>query len=285
MPGATPIPEAALPAWLDPPAAAAYVPPRDRDAFVRTNLLRIVSTLAAFDMRPHGGCPMARAYARVAAPTRLVGVVALVAMVSAARNMAFVWLVLAGLLACVAMRPAREISALCGPALVLAAISALLMVPAALLGQPGAPVRMAVKSFVTCCLVLGLARSTGAHGLVAAARSLGLPATAALVCDLAIRDLALLGRTAAELSESLACRSVGRNADKTASAAGVMGVTFLKAQGLAQAQAEAMACRGLDAGEAPALAARKRLGAGDVAYALLVVALLATFLWLEGAMA
>ena len=112
MPGATPIPEAALPAWLDPPAAAAYVPPRDRDAFVRTNLLRIVSTLAAFDMRPHGGCPMARAYARVAAPTRLVGVVALVAMVSAARNMAFVWLVLAGLLACVAMRPAREISAL-----------------------------------------------------------------------------------------------------------------------------------------------------------------------------
>ena len=105
------------------------------------------------------------------------------------------------------------------------------------------------------------------------------------MCDLAIRDLALLGRTAAELSESLACRSVGRNADKTASAAGVMGVTFIKAHGLAQAQAEAMACRGLDAGEAPALAARKRLGAGDVAYALLVVALLATFLWLEGAMA
>ena len=46
-----------------------------------------------------------------------------------------------------------------------------------------------------------------------------------------------------------------------------------------------MACRGLDAGEAPALAACERLGAGDVAYALLVVALLATFLWLEGAMA
>ena len=285
MPGATPISDAALPAWLDPSVAAGYVPPRDRDAFVRTNLLRIVSTLAAFDMRPHGGCPMARAYARVAAPTRLLGVVALVAMVSAARNMAFVWLVLAGLLVCVAMRPAREISALCGPALVLAAISALLMVPAALLGQPGAPVRMAVKSFVTCCLVLGLARSTGAHGLVAAARSLGLPATAALVCDLAIRDLALLGRTAAELSESLACRSVGRNADKTASAAGVMGVTFIKAHDLAQAQAEAMACRGLDAGEAPVPAARERLGTGDVAYALLVVALLATFLWLEGAMA
>ena len=219
MPGATPISDVGLPAWLDPSAAAGYVPPRDRDAFVRNNLLRIVSTLAAFDARPHGACPMARAYARVAAPTRLVGVVALVAMVAAARNMAFVWLVLAGLLACIAMRPAREIRALCGPALVLAVISALLMVPAALLGQPGAPVRMAVKSFVTCCLVLGLARSTGAHGLVAAARSLGLPATAALVCDLAIRDLALLGRTAAELSESLACRSVGRNADKTASAA------------------------------------------------------------------
>lgn len=285
MPGTTPISDAGLPAWLDPSAAAGYVPPRDRDAFVRNNLLRVVSTLAAFDMRPHGTCPMARAYARVAAPVRLVGVVALVAMVSAARNMAFVWLVLAGLLACVAMRPAREIRALCGPALALAVISVLLMVPAALLGQPGAPVRMAVKSFVTCCLVLGLARSTGAHGLVAAARTLGLPATAALVCDLAIRDLALLGRTAAELSESLACRSVGRNADKTASAAGVMGVTFIKAHGLAQAQAEAMVCRGLDAGEAPAPVARERLGVGDVAYALLVVVLLATFLWLEGAMA
>ena len=272
-----------LPAWIDPGAAAGYVPAGDRDRFLRRNLLALLSMLEVFAGGPHGSCPAARAAGGVPVALRLLGVIALVAMVGLARNMAFVWLVLAAVLLALVLRPARETAAVARPALVLAVLSASLMLPAALLGQPSVPVRMACKSFVTCSLVLGLARSTGAHDLVAALRRLGLPATACLVLDLAIRDLSLLGRTAADLTESLSLRCVGRDRDKTASAAGVVGVTFLKAHDLAQAQAEAMACRCFDGDVAPAPPVR--VAPHAVAYLALLVVACAAFVRLEGAMA
>ena len=84
------------------------------------------------------------------------------------------------------------------------------------------------KTFTTTVLVLGLTRSLGAHGLVEAARRLQLPATAALVIDLAIRDLALLGQIAIELGQALALRSIGHNRDKSSSVAGLLADDLFK---------------------------------------------------------
>lgn len=283
---AAPAPAAGLPAWLRTQGRPAYEPPRDRDGFLRDNLLRLVSLLEVFRGGGRGSCLVARTVGRVDPRLRLVGTVAVAALVSAARNMAFVWCALAVVLAGLVVRPARELAAIVRPALAAAALVAVVALPAALLGTPSAPVRMGAKTLVTTSLVLGLARSLGAHGLVEALRRLRLPATAALVLDLAVRDLALLGQVAGELSRALALRCVGRNRDKAGSAAGVLGTTFLKAHDLAAAQYEAMACRGFD-GLATVPPARRRPGeaAASALYALALALAAAAFALLEGAMA
>ena len=273
-----------LPAWLAGPSVPPYEPPRDREGFLRDNLLRLAGVLAGVRA---GGSPVSladRLLGRVPAALRLVGLVVVAGCVSAATNMLFVWVVLAGVLCVLALRPAREIASVAGTALVAAILAALLTLPAVLLGSvpPSSLVRMAAKVFVTVSLVLGLTQNVSWSRLTAALSSLRLPGSVTFVLDAAMRGISLLGSAATGLSEALVLRSVGRNNDKTGSAAGVMGVTFSRASGLAARQAEAMACRGFD-GTYPV--SRERVPTpGGIAYAAGIIALVVLFAWLEHAM-
>ena len=277
--------EAALPTWLCPSEPSEYEPPRDKDGFLRDNLLRVVGMLEVFRGGGNGSCFVARTVGRVDARVRIVATLLLAGLVSAAQNMAFVWLMLIAVLAGLALRPARELSAIVRPALLATALAACLSIPAAFFGAASAPVRMAGKTFTTTVLVLGLTRSLGAHGLVEAARRLHLPATAALVIDLAVRDLALLGQIAIELGQALALRSIGHNRDKSGSVAGVLATTFLKAHDLSVAQYEAMVCRGFDGlVTVPPQTANHQSAFASLCYTAAVIAAVVVFIWLEGAM-
>lgn len=274
-----------LPAWLCPDAPSTYEPPQDRDGFLRDNVLRVVSMLEVFRGGGFGSCVVARTVGRVDARLRILATLLLAGLVSAAQNMAFVWGILILALAGLALRPAREIAAILRPALLATLLAACLALPAAYFGAASAPLRLAGKTFTTTILVLGLARSLGAHGLVEAARRLHLPATAALVIDLAIRDLALLGQIAIELGQALTLRSIGHNRDKSGSVAGVLATTFLKAHDLSGAQYEAMVCRGFDGlvtVPPQDVSHQKRLA--SFCYAVVVILVVVAFIWLEGAM-
>jgi cobalt/nickel transport system permease protein len=274
-----------LPDWLSEAGPSAYDPPSDREGFLRGNVLRLAGALAGVRAGGSAASAVDRALGRVPAALRLLGLVVVVGCVSAATNALFVWVVLAIVLCQLALRPPRRIAAVAGTALAAAALAALLALPAVPLGAapPSSVVRMAGKTFVSVSLVLGLTQGVAWGRLTSALASLRLPGSVTFVLDAAVRDVALLGRGAMALSEALALRSVGRNDGKAASAAGVMGVAFSKASGLASRQAEAMACRGFD-GTYPVSRERVATPAG-IAYVAGVVALVALFAWLEHAMA
>lgn len=273
---------APLPSWLI--EATPYQPPRDRDGYLRHNVLRLASALTVFRAEDSSSSsPLDRALGRVPAGIRLFGLAAAVLCVSLARNMAFVWVMLACALVALAMRPPQVIVAVLGPALAIAVASALVNLPAVfMLGQVTAPVRVASKTLVTLALVCGLARTTTPEDLLGGLASLGLSPTVVLTLDLAIRDLALIGSEATKLCEALELRSVGHNPKKTAGAAGVLGTTFLRAQRHAAAQAEAMALRGYD-GRAP-VRAHVRAGWEVGLYVVLVACMVAGFVYLECAL-
>ena len=238
-----------LPEWLL--CGSPYEPSTDRDSFMRRNVLALTRALVTLRAEPDPAerrTGVDRALGGVAPTIRLVGTLVLVACVSLARNLAFAWLMLVILLV------------LC------------------------AAVRMTTKTFVTVGYVAGLAQTLGSDGMVAALRGLGLAPQVATVADLALRDIVVLGESATSLSEALSLRSVGTNKDKTASAAGVMGAVFVRAQRLATARAEAMELRGYGLGWADARM-RRRLRGADVAYVLAMAAVVAAFVCLEGAMA
>lgn len=274
---------AALPPWLVEPSS--YEPLPDRDRFLRKNVLSLASVLTkvradASSSRDLG--PLDRLVSRAAPGVRLAATLALVACVSLARNMAFVWVAATWLLVVLALRPAERIRAVFLPAAGALALAVLVNLPALLLGQTSAPLRMGAKTFVTVGLMADVAQGLGVEGILAALRSWRLPERVVMTLDLALRDIVLLGESAHSLSEALALRSVGRDRTKTGSAAGVMGVTFLHAHTRATARAEAMELRGYGSAPAPRRqGGRGRLGIADLVLAVAVLTAIALFVYLE----
>lgn len=273
---------APLPAWLAEPEPA-YEPPCDRDGFLRRNALSLASMLTVFRTPACPEGPVDRMLARVSPVLRLMGTIVCVGCVSAARNMAFVWVALAATLVVLASRPARRILSVARPALVVALLAALVNVPAVFLGSPSAPVRVLMKSFVTVTIVLGLSNTVQTERLFGALASLHVPSHVVLVCDLAIRDLALVGQVATSLNEALACRSIGHAADKSLGTAGVLGMTFVKASELARRQSDAMACRGFDG--TFSVERERVITPAGIAYLVALACAVICFVYLEGAVA
>lgn len=275
-----------LPSWLT--ERACYEPAADRDGFLRKNLLSLASVLTKLRAEApssEGLSQLDRLLARVPGAIRLVATLVLVTCVSMARNMAFVWAITAGWLVILASRPAARIRAVFLPALVAGLVAALVNLPALLLGQANAPLRMGFKTLATVGLVANISQALGSEGLIAALRSWHLPPTLVTTLDLTLRDIVILGESALSLSEALALRSVGRDRTKTGSAAGVMGVTFLHAHTMATARAEAMELRGYGARDATASTRRRQpLGWPTLAYLALLACLIALFVYLEGAL-
>ena len=270
----------ALPAWLVAPVA--YEPPHDRAGFLRRNVLALTSALRVLraDPRAHANTSLDRFLAGVSPALRLTATFLLVLCISLAYNMAFVWIVLAGWLVLLALMPARRIRAVFVPALGVALVTLLVNLPALLLGQTTTPVRMASKTLATVGVIACLATSLGTEGLLAALRALHLPRRLVMMLDIAVRDVIALGESAVSLSEALALRSVGKDRTKTASAAGVMGVVFVRAHALATARSEAMMLRGYD-GQPVSVVTGSHLRLANVAYVLVWLCLVGLFVYLE----
>lgn len=262
-----------LPDWLLSPER--YEPPRDRgEGFVQKSMLSLVGALSQLRLDGGEAFPLAPS-----APLKLVGGLVLVLLTSLARNWAFVLVMLACVLVREALLPARALRRCVGVSFAAAGLTALVMLPAALLGQGQAALLVGSKVLVSTGVVMVVALTTPASQLTGALRSFGVPNGAIMVLDQTLRGIVDLGQVALEVLEALRLRSVGRNRDKGGSLGGVAGVTFLKGGEAARATADAMRCRGFE-GEYPVLP-RQGLRSRDVAWAAALVFVLALFCYLE----
>ncbi len=269
-----------LPVWLY--EHEEYVPIRDRSSFMRKNVLRLTALLenVRFGGGAGTGSPLDRALARVAAPLRLAGLFALVLMVCLSRSFLFTGSLFALALIFAAIRPERALKATFLPALAAAALAWVLALPALLLGASSAAamLRIGVKTFINVSLVLGVSHTVPWNRIASALRVLHLPDVVIFTLDMALKHIEVLGRTSVSLSEALLLRSVGAppRGSAAAGAAGVMGMTFLRAYEQGRAMEESMRCRGFS-GTYPRPVAQS-LGHADAVYALCFAMLVAFFL-------
>ena len=70
-----------------------------------------------------------------------------------------------------------------------------------------------------------------------------IPSVVVFIYDTTLRYLVLLGETAQQILIALKIRSVGKNPNKTKSAAGVIGVVFQKSKQMSEEMYQAMCCR------------------------------------------
>ncbi len=267
-----------LPAWLS--EHEGYEPGHNRASFARKNVLRLTALLerVRFGGGAGAGSAVDRALGRVCAPLRLGGVFALVLMTCISQSSLFVGLMFALVLALAAIRPERALRATFLPALAAAALAWVLALPALLLGASSAAamLRIGIKTFVNVGLVLVVSYTVPWNAIAGALRALRLPDVVVFTIDMALKHIEVLGRTASSLSEALLLRSVGvtPRGSAAAGAAGVMGMTFVKAYEQGRAMEESMRCRGFS-GTYPRPAGHK-ISRADAGYllALCVVALI-----------
>lgn len=261
-----------LPEWLL--ATEDYKPPRDHEGFITRSGLAIASVLSRLRLDDGQSTPLSPS-----APIKLVMGLVLVLLVSLSANFAFVLAVLACLLARVALLPTTALRKVPSVALPAAGLTALLMLPAALLGQAQSTLLVGTKVLVSVGIVLTVALSTSAHELTGALRTFHVPNLAIMTLDLALKSVVSLGNVALEVLLSLRLRSVGRNDAKGSSLGGSGGIVLLKAQRAAEDTADAMRCRGFE-GEYPTTTGN-HLRRIDLAWGIALALTFVLFLYLE----
>ena len=226
-----------LPAWLD--SDERYEPPRDRDAFVRRSAAALSAVLSQVRRAPVSGSAFG-----LSTPVETFCVFALVLLVAAARNFAFVEILGAATLVRIAFLSPRRLADVLTAPFQAFLFSLLITAPAAFFGQPRAFVVVPCKTLVATTLVSLLARSTPWNRLTASFKTFGAPDLFVFTFDLALKYVALLSEIALQTLDAVRLRSIGRNRRKGATLGGVVGVAFLKAQDAVEEQFDAMTCRG-----------------------------------------
>lgn len=262
-----------LPPWLL--QSQAYEPPADRDGFIARSALSITAALSR--LRLDDG---QRTRLSPTPAVKLALGFALVLLTSLSGNFAFVLVMLALLALRVALLPVRALQRVVAVSCATAALTALVMLPAVLLGQPQSVLLVGTKALVSTGVVLTVALSTPAHELTGGLRALHVPDLAIMTIDLALKSIYDLGTVALEVLCALRLRSVGRNRTKGSALGGTAGFVFLKAHRAAQDTADAMRCRGFEGEYHVDASVRPR--AIDLAWLVGLALLVALFLYLQG---
>ncbi len=226
-----------LPDWLL--REESYEAPPDRAAWLSRSLLAVTASLASLR-----GQAARTPRAGWAAPLALVLVLLLILGVAAIPSGRFQLAVLAGELSLLAVQPPRVIARVLKLALAAAVFSALLVLPAALLGETRALLLLPARTFLTVTAVRLLTMVFSWHELIAGLGRLRVPRLVVALLDGTLRAMVLLGETAEEMLAALTLRSVGRDPHPMTSLGNLLGVLFLKSRRLAEETEQAMRCRG-----------------------------------------
>ena len=267
--------EQPLPSWLT--QSQGYQPQPGQDAFITKSVLSVSSVLAR--MRLDDG---AAAAFSPSAPIKLAVGLSCILLVSLSRNYLFVMLVLAGVLVRASLLPQRALSRVVATAGTAALLTLVVMLPAALLGQPQSALTIAGKALVSTGIAMEVALTTPAAELTGALRAFGVPNLFIMTLDLALKSIVRLGEVALEVLTALRLRSVGRNRRKGSAMGGVGGVVLLKAAEASQQTHDAMRCRGFEGTYDEGRRWKPRRI--DILWLCLLAGLVAAYVYLQGLM-
>jgi cobalt/nickel transport system permease protein len=226
-----------IPDWLQ--ETREYPARPDRNAFIEKSILSMLGLLSR--MRPPRTTAGKRG--RINARVGLASAVLLILLLSLARDVLFVAYAGALLLAILSVQRGEVILRILTTSLPLAMLTALVMLPSALWGNPASLTMIPLKVFLSVVALRLLVENEPWESILDALRVFFLPRLFILVLDITTRYLVLLGEHSLAMLWALRLRSVGHNSRKAASLAGIVGALFLKSRQMAEETYAAMECR------------------------------------------
>ncbi len=216
-----------------------YYPTRDRDRFLDRSIVSFLRLLSMTRRRDTGRQDRSGFNPGL----MLVSTLFFVILLSLSMNRFFMLFAAALLLSILAAARGELILRVLKVSVPAAALTSLVMLPSALWGNASGAVMITVKVFLSVTAVKLFSETAGWGRISRVLASLRAPALFVLVLDLTFRYVALLGGLSLSMLHALKLRSVGKNADKTASLSGIAGVLFLKSRLMAEEAYAAMECR------------------------------------------
>ncbi len=264
--------EVTLPEWMW--ISEFYAPQTDKEAFLTKSIEAVLKTLAK--LRFQEG--KERRYS-VSPSLKLSGTMLLILLTACSRNYVFVLLMCGTVTIRLAFFPAGALRQIAGTTLGAVLFSALLLLPAVCMGNPRVLVNITTRVYVSVTLIGILSAGTSWNRLTAGMREFHIPSLFIFTLDITLKYITVLGELCGDILTSLRLRSVGKNPDKAKALSGVLGITFLKSQEMAQEMHAAMCCRGFT-GEYEKKRERERC-AGNLLFAALLAGCFGLFLYLN----
>jgi cobalt/nickel transport system permease protein len=229
-----------VPTWLA--ARERYEPCRDRGRFLEKSLLSLLGVLAALRERPGAG----RARERLKPELKLVSTFAVILLVSLSRSGLFLEAAAAFELCCLCLLKGEAIARILKKVLAAGLFAFLIFLPAFVSSRSPNLLPLLAKVLLAVLAAALFSATTPWPSVTAAFSALRVPDLFVLTLDMTIKYISLLGGLALNMLYALKLRSVGRDKSKMVSLAGIAGTLFLKSKDAAEAQYQAMECRGFD---------------------------------------
>lgn len=226
-----------LPEWMCVPEP--YTPQMDKEAFLTKSTEAVLKTLAK--LRFQKGKERGHS---VSPSLKLSGTLLLILLTACSQNYAFVLLLCGAVTIRLAFFPADALRQIVGTTFGAVLFSAFLLLPAVCMGNPQALVSITTRVYVSVTLIGILSAGTSWNRLTAGMRNFHVPSLFIFTLDITLKYITVLGELCGDILISLRLRSVGKNPDKAKALSGVLGITFLKSQEMAQEVHAAMCCRG-----------------------------------------
>ncbi len=226
-----------IPAWMK--KEENYQPETDREGFLRKTTLSLFSVLSRFHHN-------IAAVSLFSTWTKLAAGLAVIVMTACARNVMFVYLVSAVVLAVMVFLPLKVLRAVFLPAASAALFSALLCLPSILSGSFYSLIFIPLRVFISVCVVNLISTTSPWNEITRSLKIFHLPDVVILTFDLTLKFIAVSGKRCMDLLNALKLRSIGKNHGKADALGGISGTTFLRAKENGEEVYQAMQCRGFD---------------------------------------
>lgn len=217
-----------------------YSPKMDHDGFIIRSLMKIMSLLSEF----RSNAALKQSYFSTRA--KLIATLLVIILECTATNMFFVYIIFAGVMVVLSTLKGQSIRKIIGSAMPAAVFSALIVLPAFLMGNHNLMVTVVLRVFISVTVIGIMSVTSPWNEVTGSLKVFHLPDIFILTFDLTLKFIMILGDICTNMMTAIRLRSVGKNNQKESALSGVMGTTFLKSHQMSEELYGAMICRGFD---------------------------------------
>lgn len=228
-----------VPDWLQ--SEESYEPITDKSKFIDKTRYHFLSVLGKIRMQSE--------FAQKQIPSvggALFLLLELIFMVVLSRKLPFLFAVFGLEIILLATFSGKAIKAIVLEMFSGAAFAFLFALPAAIMGNTYTMQMLVLKTSITVCAVAFFSNKIPLYQLSQSLGKFKVFHTILFILDITLKYLVVLGRICTQMTEAVSLRYIGKNTKKQKTAAGVLGMTYLKSQRMTKEMYQAMTCRGFD---------------------------------------